>query len=46
MISIHRYDRGTFYPASEDGHVSNMGIGWAEGTQVNISLDHVDEKFK
>ena len=25
LISIHRYDRGTFYPASEDGHVKSQG---------------------
>lgn len=46
MISIHRYDRSTFYPASEDASVKNMGSGWAIGTKVNIPLDFVDEKFR
>lgn len=46
MISIHRYDRGTFYPASEEGHFSNVGSGWGIGSKINISLDYVDNKFK
>lgn len=27
LISIHRYDRGTFYPATEFGDVKNQGLG-------------------
>lgn len=46
LISMHRYDRGTFYPASEEGYVTNVGEGEGKGFSVNISLDFVDEKFK
>ena len=46
FISIHRYDRGTFYPASEDGHVSCQGSEKGKGFTVNICLDFVDKKFR
>lgn len=46
FISIHRYDRGTFYPASEEGHVTCQGMDNAKGLNINICLDFVDQKFK
>lgn len=27
LVSIHRYDRGTFYPGTEFGDVKNQGLG-------------------
>lgn len=46
LISIHRYDRGTFYPATEFGSVKNQGIGPGQGSKLNLPLDYVDEAFK
>lgn len=46
FISIHRYDRGTYYPASEDGHVTCQGVDSGKGLTVNICLDYVNEKFQ
>lgn len=46
LISIHRYDRGTFYPATEFGDCKNQGLGNAVGSKLNLPLDYVDETFK
>ena len=46
FISTHRYDRATFYPASEEGDYKNTGEGPSQGRHVNIPLNYVDEKFR
>lgn len=46
LISIHRYDRGTFYPSTEFGDVRNQGVGQGQGSKINLPLDHIDQKFK
>lgn len=46
FISIHRYDRGHYYPAS--GHPSSIGSGKGTGYNVNIGLDgewHGDAEY-
>ncbi len=45
FISIHRFDRGTYYPAGDEGNYMNNGEGQAKGTKINIPLDFVDEKY-
>jgi acetoin utilization deacetylase AcuC-like enzyme len=42
MLSIHRYDRGTFYPSNEFGDVTNQGLGEAIGSKLNLPLDSID----
>jgi acetoin utilization deacetylase AcuC-like enzyme len=42
LISIHRYDRGTFYPSEPFADVTSQGLGDAEGTKINLPLDYVD----
>lgn len=39
FISIHRYDRGAFYPST--GHANRVGIRQGEGFNINIPLDGV-----
>jgi acetoin utilization deacetylase AcuC-like enzyme len=46
LISIHRHDRGSFYPAGDYGSLSSNGKGKGEGTKINIPLHHVDKNFK
>lgn len=46
LISIHRYDRGTFYPSNEFADVNNQGEGQGIGSKINLPLNHVDENFK
>jgi acetoin utilization deacetylase AcuC-like enzyme len=36
-VSLHRYDRGTFYPGT--GHVSSVGVGEGAGYNVNIAWE-------
>ena len=45
FISIHRHDRGSFYPAGDAGFYANCGEGEAEGTKVNLPWNHIDEKY-
>ncbi|XP_074645716.1 protein deacetylase HDAC6-like isoform X2 [Tubulanus polymorphus] len=35
-ISLHRYDNGTFFPASEDANFDMVGVDEGEGFNVNI----------
>jgi len=35
-VSIHRYDHGTFFPASEEANYTYVGDGQGEGFNVNI----------
>ena len=46
LISLHRHDRGTFYPAGDEGHFCNNGDLLAKGTKINIPFDFVDENFQ
>ncbi|XP_073456135.1 histone deacetylase 6 isoform X1 [Aquarana catesbeiana] len=36
-VSIHRYDDGQFFPASEDAAHDRVGVGRGEGFNVNIA---------
>lgn len=36
-VSLHRYDRGTFYPGT--GHVSSVGVDEGAGYNVNIAWE-------
>lgn len=36
VVSLHRHDRGKFYPFRPDGHNSCVGEGKGAGYQVNI----------
>jgi len=41
FISLHRYEYGSFYPASEDGSEKKVGEGDGEGYNVNIAWNNV-----
>lgn len=45
FISLHRHDRGSFYPGESGSHL-NAGQGPAEGFQINIAWNVCDEKYK
>ena len=36
-VSLHRYDRGTFYPGTKEADPSCVGEGTAEGKNINIA---------
>ena len=38
FISIHRYDKGTFYPKT--GHMKDIGAGDGVGYNVNVPIDN------
>lgn len=44
FISVHRHDRGTYYPSGPGGNYPNCGKGEAEGTKLNIPLNTVNKK--
>ena len=44
FISLHRYDRGSFYPG-ESGSWHNNGKGAAKGKQINIGWNTGDSKY-
>eukprot|EP00736_Rhodelphis_marinus_P010463 Rmarinus@m.24344 len=44
-ISLHRYDRGTFYPGSTDAGPHMVGGGAGKGYNINIAWDPMDEGF-
>ncbi|XP_048253053.1 histone deacetylase 6-like isoform X2 [Haliotis rufescens] len=37
FISLHRYDNGGFYPASDDGNYTKVGSGDGTGYNINVS---------
>jgi hypothetical protein len=39
---LHRHDRGTYYPAGEEGSYLNNGELGGKGTKINIPFDFVD----
>lgn len=41
FISLHRYDRGFFYPSSPQGCHTMVGTGEGTGFNVNIAWDNV-----
>lgn len=46
FISVHRHDRGHFYPSGHGGNYPNCGKGLAEGTKLNIPLNTTSKKHK
>jgi histone deacetylase 6 len=44
FISVHRYDRGSYYPGGAGGNFPNCGKGEAEGTKINIPLNTTSRK--
>lgn len=36
-FSIHRFDNGTFYPNSANGHPSKIGLGRGAGFNINVA---------
>jgi histone deacetylase 6 len=46
FISVHRYDRGAYYPGGPSGNYTNCGLEEAEGTKLNIPLNTVNKKKK
>lgn len=44
FISVHRYDRGSYYPSGAGGNFPNCGKGDAEGTKLNIPLNTTNRK--
>jgi acetoin utilization deacetylase AcuC-like enzyme len=41
LISLHRYEYGSFYPSLEDGSEEKVGEGDGEGYNVNIAWNYV-----
>ena len=39
-ISIHRFDKGFFYPEKDDGSPTKTGEGKGEGFNVNVAWNH------
>ncbi len=39
LISLHRYDKMTFYPRREDGSASYIGKNEGLGYNINIAWD-------
>lgn len=46
FISVHRHDRGAFYPFGDGGNYPNCGIKEGEGSKINIPLNTVNKKRK
>lgn len=44
-ISVHRYDRGSFFPNSKDANYDKVGTGRGEGFIVNVPWNKVHIKF-
>lgn len=45
FISLHRFDRGCFYPGDSGAH-TNVGSGPAEGFQINVPWNTQNEKYR
>ena len=41
FISLHRFDRGSFYPATPEGQSTMVGEGEGTGYNVNIPWNNV-----